>query len=357
MLILHGRDDFLVPLRAAEEHHRIVRHSELVILDASHFLVFSSPGSARLADEILPFLARHERPGTASVRRTVDRSRGPREPTVLPAELDLHRGIGPWAQIGLLVAATFVSEDLTCISAGLLARDMRIDLFVAILGSFLGIFVSDIWLWGMGRIFGRRALRWRWVARRIPTANVERLGEKFDRHLGKAVIASRFLPGTRLPMYIAAGVVSKRPVGFIAWLFVAAAIWTPLLVLLASIFGPVVARPFERILGAGRISWIAAVLLLYILVRAVSLTLSLKGRRRLIAAVSKLWRWEFWPVWLIYLPVYPWIAMLALRHRSLSVPTVPGPLPLLAWRRIRERPGLSSSRRTWDRTWNKSGPL
>jgi pimeloyl-ACP methyl ester carboxylesterase len=37
MLILHGKDDWNVPPAAALEHHKIVRQSELVLLEGNHF--------------------------------------------------------------------------------------------------------------------------------------------------------------------------------------------------------------------------------------------------------------------------------------------------------------------------------
>ncbi len=43
MLIVHGRHDVLVPFAAAREHHRLVPQSELVVMDANHFMVFRSP--------------------------------------------------------------------------------------------------------------------------------------------------------------------------------------------------------------------------------------------------------------------------------------------------------------------------
>jgi hypothetical protein len=46
---------------------------------------------------------------------------------------------------------------------------------------------------------------------------------------------------------------------------------------------------------------------------------------RAIAAVSRIWRWEFWPMWIFYLPVLPWIALLAIRHRGLTTPTAANP--------------------------------
>ena len=36
-------------------------------------------------------------------------------------------------------------------------------------------------------------------------------------------------------------------------------------------------------------------------------------------------RWEFWPIWAIYLPLLPFLAALALRHRSLRLPTLVNP--------------------------------
>jgi pimeloyl-ACP methyl ester carboxylesterase/membrane protein DedA with SNARE-associated domain len=322
LLILHGRRDPLVPAWTAREHHRIVRHSELVMMEASHFMMFNARGAERLADEILPFLARHASPDAAPSRRTVDYRIGS---APAASRVDPGRAMGPWAQMGALAVATFASEDLACISAGLLAREGQVDFFVGILGCILGIFVGDVGLWLLGRSFGRRVMRWRWVAKRIPPATVNRFGASFDRHIGKAVFASRFLPGTRLPVYVGAGIVSKRPAAFMVWLFLAAWVWTPILVLAAMVFGPVAAKPFEAILGVGWPSWVGAVVLLFLLLRVAQLALSWKGRARLAAAVSKLWKWEFWPVWLFYLPVLPWIAWLAIRYRGITTPTAANP--------------------------------
>jgi pimeloyl-ACP methyl ester carboxylesterase/membrane protein DedA with SNARE-associated domain len=325
LLILHGRDDPLVPVRAAEEHHRIVEHSELVVLDASHFLVFSRSGSQRLAAEIRPFLERFSDPESAPARRTVDESGGPDPAEPFAAGLDVDRRLGPWAHVAIFFWGTFVSEDLTCISAGLLVRAARVDLFVAVLGCFLGIFIGDIGLWVLGRAVGRRVLRWRWISRRVQPARVDRFGEMFDRHIGKAVFGSRFLPGTRVPMYIAAGIVSRRPLAFFVWLFFAALVWTPSLVVLAIVLGPLAARPFEAIAGVGWLSWGAAALCLFVLQRILFMATSWRGRVRLAAAVTRLWRPEFWPAWLFYLPLLPWIAALAVRHGGLTTPTSANP--------------------------------
>ena len=58
LLILHGPDDPLVPVAAAREHHRIVPHSELSLLDGSHFLPFRK--APEVAEALRPFFERVE---------------------------------------------------------------------------------------------------------------------------------------------------------------------------------------------------------------------------------------------------------------------------------------------------------
>src|SRR5262245_44699112 len=100
-----------------------------------------------------------------------------------------------------LALATFVSEDLTCITAGKLIRDGRITWQTGLLGCFVGIVVGDLGLWLLGRLGGAVLLR--------SSTKLAEMGRWLDEHLPCAVLASRFLPGTRLPMYVAAGALGR----------------------------------------------------------------------------------------------------------------------------------------------------
>ena len=144
--------------------------------------------------------------------------------------------MNPGILFGLAVG-TLVSEDLTSISAGLLARDGVIDLLPAIAACTTGVYVGDLGLWALGRVAGQRALRWSWIQRRVDHEMLASLGTRLDHRLGLAVLASRFLPGSRLPMYLALGISSQRPWAFAAWSFVAVLLWTPALVWLTHTFG------------------------------------------------------------------------------------------------------------------------
>jgi membrane protein DedA with SNARE-associated domain len=230
-----------------------------------------------------------------------------------------------WLRAAAISAATFVSEDATCIATGLLIHAEQLHWAVGLGACVLGIFLGDLGLWLAGRVFGQRVLAWRWVSARLPASRVEHWGQWFDRRGWTAVLAARFLPGTRLPVYVAAGILGRRAGRFALWALLAALLWTPVLVLLVATLGEVVIAPIQRLLGTGWLTFAAAVVVFWLLVRVGSLSATAIGRARLWAGISRLWRWEFWPAWLFYIPLIPWLAWLAVRHRGITTPTAANP--------------------------------
>lgn len=227
-----------------------------------------------------------------------------------------------------LALATLASEDLACLAAGLLVARGEAGFLPAAAACALGIFLGDFLLYLGGRHVGRPALaraplRW-W----IDAAAVAR-GERWFRARGVAALtAARFLPGTRLPTYLAAGALGEPPGRFAAWTALAAALWTPLLVGTGVLFGDAALAAYER---SGR--WLAVpalVLLAGIALLRCTLPLATwRGRRLALGRWRRLTRWEYWPAWALYPPVLAEIARLALRHRSLRVvacanPGMPG---------------------------------
>ena len=136
-----------------------------------------------------------------------------------------------------LAAGTLVSEDLASMSAGLLARDGVIGLAPAMAACTAGVYAGDLVLWVIGRLFRRQLLGRGWMVRRVDPLLLTELGMRLDAHLAWAVLGSRFLPGSRLPMYLAAGVFGRRPLAFAVWSLVAVLLWTPALVWITWTFG------------------------------------------------------------------------------------------------------------------------
>ena len=157
---------------------------------------------------------------------------------------------------------------------------------------------------------------------RLPLDNMRKWLE--ERAAG-AMIASRFIPGTRLPLYTCAGLVGMPLGSFTAWASIAVLLWTPALVWLAAGAGGATLSVLPSSGVSGWISRVAFVAVLFVLLKAARpLVSSLRGRP-IPARLARWSRWEFWPMWLFYAPVAIWVFLLALRHRGLSTITASNP--------------------------------
>ena len=203
-----------------------------------------------------------------------------------------------------IAGATLISEDLTIVAAGLAVGEGRLGMTAALTSCFVGIFVGDVGLWALGRYGGRRVLSWGPVAK-MPLTRLHALGHWLDGHPA-VIFGSRFLPGTRMPLYIASGMVGTRPWRFIFWMFLAVATWVPLVVVTTSHFGRLVAGPLERFLGSGWLAKIATVIVVVIALRVIGALVTARGRARLGVKLARWRAWEFWPTWLFQLPIGLW---------------------------------------------------
>ncbi|MBL8745971.1 MAG: alpha/beta fold hydrolase [Phycisphaerae bacterium] len=328
-LILHGRHDFLVSAWAAEEHHRLIAPSTLVMLDANHFI----PMGGRLAGDrvmheaaahLLVFLQRHDNPRAAPLRQAA---------VLCPPEAHITQKLGgfevdhatPWWLIVIFITiATIISEDLTTITVGLLIVAQSIDWGVALVGCFFAIFIGDMALWLLGRTLGRRALRLPLIRNVINERSLDKLADVIDQHTGKTVFLSRCLPGTRFPTFIAAGILSKRPHVFLFWVAFAAFLWTPFLLVLTALVGPSLLGVFKTVFH-GPWAIVAAIVVLFVVIRLIGYETTALGRDKLKADLLRWVSPEFWPIWIFYLPLLPVILWLAIRNRGLMTFTCANP--------------------------------
>ena len=225
----------------------------------------------------------------------------------------------------VIVLGTFVSEDATCIATGLLIQRGQIGLTSGILACVVGIYVGDLGLWALGRVFGSALLRWRWARQRLSHRRVRDAHDWLERHAAGAIVGSRFLPGTRFVLYVMAGVLRLPGAVFALWSLIAALLWTPTLVLLSASLGDAFAGGLSPFVGSAWSSRVGAALVAFIAVHAARRAADPGARRRVSARLARWSRWEFWPAWLFYLPVSVWIAWLAIRHRGLATITAANP--------------------------------
>ena len=224
-----------------------------------------------------------------------------------------------------IALGTFASEDLTCVATGLLIQRGQIGVTTGILACTLGIFVGDVGLWAIGRLFGTAALAWPWTARRLQHHTLRDVRAWLDRHAAGAIVGSRFLPGTRFALYVMSGVLRVPLAVFSLWALIAALLWTPTIVLLTATLGDAFARRITPFLGAGWLGRLAVVAVALSLLQFARTLATAPRRTRLAARVARALRWEFWPMWLFYAPVGVWVLYLASRYRGLSTMTAANP--------------------------------
>jgi pimeloyl-ACP methyl ester carboxylesterase/membrane protein DedA with SNARE-associated domain len=323
MLILHGTKDPLVPVEVAREGARLVPQSELQILDSNHFMVFQDPRP--LVAPLQDFLERVET-GRVATRTTATPERIARASLPMDTSHWPHPGFVTAAVMFISLAlGTFVSEDLACISAGVLVAEGRMSFGFAVLACFVGIFVGDVLLFLIGRWIGRPAVArapLRWLIR---PGTLESCSAWLRSNGAAAIAASRFVPGTRLPTYLAAGVLHTSAKKFLGYFLLAAAVWTPLIVGVAAGLGlPFMHNGFlarqplsvKLLLGAA---------VIFLLTRVVEALATYRGRRGLVRRWKRLLRWEFWPPYITYVPVVAYILYLGIRFRSFTLFTGSNP--------------------------------
>lgn len=262
-LILHGRNDFLVPAWAAEEHHRLIPTSSLVMLDANHFLpILQSEETAGYINELLE---RHDTPGVPASTKTLDLApvpdRGPTSRTLYSVAWGIRHI--PWfiAIPGFALLARL--RPLTgTILAGVLVATGFVDFGVA----------------GLGVVIGRS---W-WAAR--------------------------------------AGVLD-RPRSLPDWSALVG--WTLLTFLLAWLaFGTFTIAWTDSV---GVLGLIGGITLGVIALALARLVWNRTGRSRLRAALTRLLRQEYWPAWTHYLPTYLRIPFWFFRAKGRPVFTAVNP--------------------------------
>ncbi len=107
----------------------------------------------------------------------------------------------PWGIYVLVALGPFIQEDAAILSAAAAS--------VAGLGSVRGIFIalliglsiSDLWKYWLGRA----AHTYEWGRKAALKPSVQAAKEQVVQRLGVSLFIARFVPGTRIPLYLACG--------------------------------------------------------------------------------------------------------------------------------------------------------
>ncbi|MCP5537124.1 MAG: VTT domain-containing protein [Akkermansiaceae bacterium] len=231
----------------------------------------------------------------------------------------------PWLLALALALATYGSEDLACIAGGLIAASGELSFAAVSAACAVGIWTGDVALYCLGMLFTKGALQWKWLTKKMRPDRIQRGARFFDKYGARWIFVSRFIPGSRVVSYLAAGATGWSLKKFCLVLALASMVWTPVLCGIAMLTGKAVIgwlKLYEQSVG-----WIllAAGLFIWALLKLVLPMFNWRGRRMLYGRWLRLSRWEFWPSSVVYLPVGLYALWLSLKHRSPTLFTVANP--------------------------------
>lgn len=210
-----------------------------------------------------------------------------------------------------LFLGTFAIEDATLLAAIALVASQQITFFSAFMACFLGIVIGDFALYFFGYLASRLPAVRQWKFFRKLHAKFHTSSEK--NFLTYAVIASRFIPGTRLPTYTIAGFLGFSLGQFIIINIVTVFVW----VYLAFTVGEFIGHIFAE-------HWILTVVCVFALMtifRYLFINLETAWKRKIFRHKWRKWlHFEFWPAWLFYLPIVPRYIYLGIKYRSFYLP-------------------------------------
>lgn len=363
-LIVHGRNDFLVPVRSAISAHERIQGSRLVLMDASHFIPFMQEEAA--AGVLRPFFAATDEAskdaGGDAIGTGLDEAIARGGPTWLLAESTTEldpvgtrsrtqraaepmraaiRGMSPWTLLCVIAAFAFFAPALAAACATMLVLGMDIDYLVAILGVFAGLFARDVItaMWALSGRADRASIR--------PPTVIER---RLRLVPGSAIDWQRRL--ARSPFGEAWTACLMRDVRESSAAAAACAIATPrqrfafaigrlcgnALVATISVMGGVILGVIALVaLGEPAraafanqdldiaLLWAPMLLLLLVSARSLPLILSRRGRTRLYVFARRCMHHEFWQSFWFYVPFWPVYAYLMIKHRGLLVWTCCNP--------------------------------
>jgi membrane protein DedA with SNARE-associated domain len=125
----------------------------------------------------------------------------------------------------VLFGATLVAEDAATIAAGLLVSQTDASIAIALGSVIVGTAAGDVALYACGRWGAETRPGLRLRAR----SDVRRAEAWIARRIYPLVLAARFVPGLRLPIFSASGLVGARAAPIVAIILITTPLWSSLL--------------------------------------------------------------------------------------------------------------------------------
>ncbi len=138
----------------------------------------------------------------------------------------------------------FIQEDaavLGAASASVSGIGTPMAMFIAIT---IGLTISDLWKYWLGRA----AITQPWAKKHAENPRILKAKDSIVHNLGKSIMVARFVPGTRIPLYIAAGFFQAPFLKFASFIFLSALIYIGIAFGLFNLLGEVAGEEAKKYL-------------------------------------------------------------------------------------------------------------
>ena len=104
-----------------------------------------------------------------------------------------------------------IPEDITLVSGGIIAGmyPEQVNVHIMLVVSMFGVLFGDSTMYWLGRIYGARILRVRFIRKFLTVQRLRMVRDKFDQYGNRVLFIARFLPGLRAPIYMVSGVTRR----------------------------------------------------------------------------------------------------------------------------------------------------
>lgn len=211
---------------------------------------------------------------------------------------------------------TFILEDVALVTALAFITEGKLSLTSGFFACFIGISLGDIGLYLMGRFGLKLGLEERIKSNRKIQLNLQKM--KQSNFLNYMIFISRFIPGTRIPTYVGAGVLNYSLTKFIILTLISVAGWVG--------FALAAGQSLHYLFRDHLVLSITLFVVFILLVKSLAPILADPWKRKASIHFWRKWMcFEFWPAWFFYIPIYFWYVILSIKYRSFFNPFYANP--------------------------------
>ncbi|MFC7290236.1 DedA family protein [Hirschia litorea] len=150
----------------------------------------------------------------------------------------------PWGIYVCFLILPFVQEDAAVIGAAAASAHGLGEPALLVISILAGLTASDLWKYWAGRA----AISHQWAKKYAAKPSVKRARDGVVNHLASSLMVVRFVPGTRIPFYVAAGFFKAPFPKFSFYVMLSAFVYVAITFVLFHAFGEIAGERAKAIL-------------------------------------------------------------------------------------------------------------